>query len=183
VIFFEQPILTSPYTYPSRYWEFDAEGRPTNRMMETRRRAEFVAPVPRSKKKRAPYLMGATVRRYRSDILVLIDDDRDDPLNLIVEIKGYRGEGAREKASTMHNYWIPGVNNLGTHNDRRSNIPTAELEGVMREEDRDPIRAAVKAINYRGDEVMKVLESSCSVPAAIWVARPLFPSSTNATTR
>jgi len=32
-----------------------------------------------------------------------------------VEIKGYRGEDAREKAGTMKTYWIPGVNNLGTY--------------------------------------------------------------------
>jgi type III restriction enzyme len=36
-----------------------------------------------------------------------------DPLNLIVEIKGYRGEDAKEKANTMRAYWVPGVNNLG----------------------------------------------------------------------
>ncbi|MCW6036681.1 hypothetical protein K4A83_10460 [Spirulina subsalsa FACHB-351] len=43
-----------------------------------------------------------------------IDEDRgiDDLLNLIVEIKGYRGEDAKDKANTMRNYWIPGVNNL-----------------------------------------------------------------------
>jgi type III restriction enzyme len=35
-----------------------------------------------------------------------------DPLHLIVEIKGFRGEDAKEKANTMKNYWIPGVNNL-----------------------------------------------------------------------
>ena len=38
----------------------------------------------------------------------------DDPLNLIVEIKGYRGEDAKDKANTMDAYWVPGVNNLGT---------------------------------------------------------------------
>ena len=32
-----------------------------------------------------------------------------------MEIKGYRGEDAREKAGTMKTYWIPGVNNLGTY--------------------------------------------------------------------
>ena len=36
-----------------------------------------------------------------------------DPLNLVVEIKGYRGEDAKEKANTMRAYWVPGVNNLG----------------------------------------------------------------------
>lgn len=42
-----------------------------------------------------------------------IDDGREDWLNLIVEIKGYRGEDSKEKANTMRTYWIPGVNNLG----------------------------------------------------------------------
>ena len=38
----------------------------------------------------------------------------DDLLNLIVEIKGYRGEDAKDKANTMDAYWVPGVNNVGT---------------------------------------------------------------------
>ena len=36
-------------------------------------------------------------------------------LHLIVEIKGYRREDAKEKKSTMDTYWVPGVNHLGTH--------------------------------------------------------------------
>ncbi|EKD22347.1 MAG: hypothetical protein ACD_87C00035G0003, partial [uncultured bacterium] len=42
-------------------------------------------------------------------------DGQDDPLHLIVEIKGYRGEDAKEKKSTMETYWVPGVNNLRCH--------------------------------------------------------------------
>ncbi|CAM5554753.1 hypothetical protein ATER59S_04568 [Aquamicrobium terrae] len=60
-----------------------------------------------------PYLMGATPRRYIPDFIVRIDDGGDEPLNLIVEVKGYRGENAKEKANTMRAYWVPGVNNLG----------------------------------------------------------------------
>ena len=44
---------------------------------------------------------------------MLVDDGQDDPLHLIVEIKGYRREDAKEKKSTMDTYWVPGVNNLG----------------------------------------------------------------------
>ncbi len=63
-----------------------------------------------------PYLYGSTPRKYLPDFIVQIDDDRgpDDLLNLVVEIKGFRGEDAKEKASTMRNYWVPGVNNLGS---------------------------------------------------------------------
>jgi len=60
-----------------------------------------------------PYLMGSTPRKYIPDFIVAVDDGHDDPLNLIVEIKGYRGEDAKEKANAMRAYWVPGVNNLG----------------------------------------------------------------------
>ena len=45
---------------------------------------------------------------------MLVDDGHgaDDPLHLVIEIKGYRGEDAKEKKSTMDTYWVPGVNNL-----------------------------------------------------------------------
>lgn len=39
----------------------------------------------------------------------------EDPLHLVVEIKGFRGEDAKDKHSTMQTYWVPGVNNLGTY--------------------------------------------------------------------
>jgi type III restriction enzyme len=60
-----------------------------------------------------PYLMGSKPRKYLPDFIVQIADGHADPLNLIVEIKGYRGEDAKEKANTMRAYWVPGVNNLG----------------------------------------------------------------------
>ncbi|MBU2624549.1 MAG: DEAD/DEAH box helicase family protein [candidate division Zixibacteria bacterium] len=62
-----------------------------------------------------PYRYGSTTRRYIPDFIVLIDDGHDDPLHLIVEIKGYRGEDAKEKKTTMDTYWIPGINNLGQY--------------------------------------------------------------------
>jgi type III restriction enzyme len=48
--FFERPILNSPYQYPSRHWELDDHGQPTERILEHRRKASFVTPVPRPKK-------------------------------------------------------------------------------------------------------------------------------------
>ena len=46
---------------------------------------------------------------------MLVDDGhgKEDPLHLVVEIKGRRGEDAQAKADTMRTYWIPAVNNLG----------------------------------------------------------------------
>jgi type III restriction enzyme len=64
-----------------------------------------------------PYRYGSEMRRYIPDFIVRVDDGHgeDDLLNLIVEIKGYRREDAKEKKSTMDTYWIPGVNNNGQH--------------------------------------------------------------------
>jgi len=61
-----------------------------------------------------PYQMGNTQHKYLPDFLLRIDDGNgpDDLLNLVVEIKGYKGENARIKAETMRGYWIPGVNHL-----------------------------------------------------------------------
>jgi len=64
-----------------------------------------------------PYRYGSEQRIYRPDFIVLVDDGHgeNDPLHLIVEIKGYRGEDAKEKKATMETYWLPGVNNLGQY--------------------------------------------------------------------
>jgi type III restriction enzyme len=63
-----------------------------------------------------PYRYGSEMRKYIPDFIVLVDDGRgpDDLLHLVVEIKGYRREDAKEKKLTMETYWVPGVNNL-TH--------------------------------------------------------------------
>ena len=50
--FFEQPVLNSPYEYPARYWELDDEGQPTQRIIERRRLAEFITPIPKPRKRK-----------------------------------------------------------------------------------------------------------------------------------
>ena len=50
--FFERPILNSPYECPQRHWELDPHGQPTQRVLERRRRAEFITPVPKPKKRK-----------------------------------------------------------------------------------------------------------------------------------
>ena len=62
-----------------------------------------------------PYRHGSESHKYIPDFVVLINDGRgeSDPLHLVVEIKGYRGEDAKEKKTTMETYWVPGVNNHG----------------------------------------------------------------------
>jgi type III restriction enzyme len=64
-----------------------------------------------------PYRYGSENRKYLPDFIVLVDDGHgpDDLLHLVVEIKGYRREDAKEKKATMETYWVPGVNNLGAY--------------------------------------------------------------------
>jgi type III restriction enzyme len=64
-----------------------------------------------------PYRYGSETRKYLPDFIVVADDGygADDPLHLVVEIKGYRREDAKEKKATMDTYWVPGVNHLGSY--------------------------------------------------------------------
>jgi type III restriction enzyme len=47
--FFDAPILNSPYEYPDRHWELDADGLPTQEIIDRRRGADFVTPIPKAK--------------------------------------------------------------------------------------------------------------------------------------
>ncbi|MDR0250061.1 MAG: DEAD/DEAH box helicase family protein [Burkholderiales bacterium] len=64
-----------------------------------------------------PYRKEGQPHRYRPDFILRVDDGHgeDDLLNLVVEIKGYRGEDAKIKKETMLTHWIPGVNRLDAH--------------------------------------------------------------------
>jgi type III restriction enzyme len=79
-----------------------------------------------------PYRYMSDARTYIPDFILRIDDGHgpDDLLNLIVEIKGYRGEDAKEKKSTMDTYWIPGVNRLGTYG-RWAFLEFTEVWGIQ----------------------------------------------------
>ncbi len=50
--FFEHPILNSPYDYPGRHWELDGSGQPTQQIRDVRRRAEFITPIPKPRKRK-----------------------------------------------------------------------------------------------------------------------------------
>jgi type III restriction enzyme len=103
-----------------------------------------------------PYRYGSEMRTYLPDFIVLVDDGHgdDDPLHLIVEIKGYRREDAKEKKATMEVYWVPGVNNLSTY----GRWAFAEFTEVYQIE--ADFKAKVEA------EFNKMIESVASKPTA-----------------
>ena len=92
--FFEHPILNSPYAYPARHWELDADGQPTNVLIESRRRSDLITPVPKAKKRKAP--MGKVVQTELDlaagdDGLAALNtaEQRYDPTPIINELRGY----------------------------------------------------------------------------------------------
>jgi type III restriction enzyme len=111
-------------TSKSTRWQTDPRKCPVNWVIcDSDWEAEFCRVVERHPRVRAyvanqgmgfeaPYLYKGVKRAYIPDFIVQIDDGRPDPLNLVVEIKGYRKEDAKEKANTMRTQWVPGVNNL-----------------------------------------------------------------------
>ncbi len=50
--FFAQPVLNAPYSYPARHWELDDDGQPTQQIIERRRSAEFITPIPKPRRRR-----------------------------------------------------------------------------------------------------------------------------------
>jgi type III restriction enzyme len=48
--FFERPILNSPYEYLARHWQLDTDRQPTGQIIEARRTAQFITPIPKPRK-------------------------------------------------------------------------------------------------------------------------------------
>jgi len=55
--FFDHPILNSPYEAPTRHWELDAQGQPTQHIADLRCRAEFITPIPPPRKRKVAQRM------------------------------------------------------------------------------------------------------------------------------
>ena len=50
--FFDHPILNTPYDSPSRHWELKEDGQPSENIINTRRRAKFITPIPQPRKRK-----------------------------------------------------------------------------------------------------------------------------------
>ncbi len=84
--FFERPILNSPYEYPAQHWELDGDGQPTNRILDTRRRCDFITPVPKPKKRRKSKDQTEMVLDTGDD---LSSADQEYTRTIINEIRSY----------------------------------------------------------------------------------------------
>src|SRR5216684_7863587 len=96
--FFERPILNSPYDHPRRHWELDAEGQPTQQIIESRRRAEFITPIPKPKKQKQKEAIV-----FDEGKGLLTEKQQYDPTSIINELR-YRVDQWRKLPSP--NDWL-----------------------------------------------------------------------------
>ena len=85
--FFTKPIINSPYESPTRHWELDGEGQPTHRLIDRRRRAEFVTPIPKARKRKTPGAQDALEFGDRTGVSTQAQEY--DPTPIINELRGH----------------------------------------------------------------------------------------------
>lgn len=62
---------------------------------------------------RIPYVIDGEEHRYVPDFIAHIDDGHEDPLNLIIEVTGAKGDHKVAKVDTARTLWVPAINNHG----------------------------------------------------------------------
>ena len=85
--FFDHPILNSPYVRPIRHWELDADGQPTQRILETRRRADFITPIPKPRKQK--YSPAQETFVFDEGKGLSTKEQQYDPTSIINEVRGH----------------------------------------------------------------------------------------------
>ena len=82
--FFKKPILNSPYEYPSAHWEL-VDGLPTQNIVSSRRKAEFITPIPKPKKRRDT----ASLELLDESLGLGDGSQQYDPISFINELRGH----------------------------------------------------------------------------------------------
>ncbi len=85
--FFEHPVLNSPYACPKRHWELDAQGQPTQGIIESRRLAEFITPIPKPKKRKTAVEQQHII--FDEGKGLSTDQQQYDPTPIINELRYY----------------------------------------------------------------------------------------------
>src|SRR5258708_2877146 len=83
--FFDHPILNSPYEYPVKHWELDETGQPTQKVIDQRRRAKFITPIPKPKKRKPAAQKGFVFDEGKG---LSTKEQQYDPTSIINEVRG-----------------------------------------------------------------------------------------------
>lgn len=174
-LFFSHPILNSPYEYPSRHWELDKDGQPTQQIIERRRSAEFITPIPKPKKQK---------RSAATQMSLVLDEGKGlstskqqyDPTGTINLVRGYVDawrmipdpndwKVTPETARLLQHWRGYPFTSIRPFFCQVEKVEVNEEAWVPLNNDVSrPFekpksdRIAVKAIHHLGDEVMKVLK-------------------------
>ncbi|MGD9633338.1 MAG: BPTD_3080 family restriction endonuclease, partial [Pirellulales bacterium] len=86
--FFDHPILNSPYDCPQRHWELDGQGQPTQKVIEARRRADFITPIPKPRKRKAKESTQQEIV-FDEGLGLSTQQQQYDPTSIINEVRGH----------------------------------------------------------------------------------------------
>ena len=62
-----------------------------------------------------PYHANGQRRSYLPDFIARVNAGNDEPLNILIEVKGLRREDVAEKSTAARDYWVPATNNLAQY--------------------------------------------------------------------
>ncbi len=85
--FFDHPILNSPYEYPQRHWELDSQGQPTQQVLDRWRRAEFITPIPKPKKRKKKQAWQQAEMVFDEGKSLSTKEQQYDPTSIINEVR------------------------------------------------------------------------------------------------
>jgi len=87
--FFDHPVLNSPYERPARHWELDEHGQPSQQVLEIRRRADFITPIPKPRKRKESAAQQEIVLDEGKGLTSA--DQQYDPTSIINELRSHLG--------------------------------------------------------------------------------------------
>jgi type III restriction enzyme len=78
-------LQNSPYARPVRHWELDDQGQPTQKIIEARRKAEFITPIPKPKKRKKKSAQQAFV--FDEGLGLSTEKQQYDPTSIINAVR------------------------------------------------------------------------------------------------
>ncbi len=87
--FFDHPILNSPYECPLKHWELDETGQPTQKTLEMRRRAQFITPIPKPKKRKSATKSTQQAFVFDDGKGLSTKQQQYDPTSIINQVRGH----------------------------------------------------------------------------------------------
>jgi type III restriction enzyme len=84
--FFDHPILNSPYECPTQHWELDENHQPTQKIIDRRRIADFITPIPKPKKRKSAAQTNLVFDEGKG---LSTEKQQYDPTPIINEVRGH----------------------------------------------------------------------------------------------